>query len=102
MEVICLSEYKKMNSFEKNLIKFFHKRLWMATLFAVSLPIQNFLVMYYSFTHRSVWYWVVWFLSYFFCALAFIERYGNLTIEHHKPIDKNITLKKWARNFLEN
>lgn len=97
MKTVRLSEWKKLNFLEKKMLKFMKNKEW---LFGI-LPFLNFGAGYYSFSHHTVWYWVLFFVIFFLVALIILERYGNLTVTSTKQVDKNITLKKWARNFIE-
>ena len=94
--VVCLSEYKKLHPLEKRMVRFFKDKIWPYA----TLPFVNFFAMYYSFSHHTIWYWVLFFVISFFTSLALLERYGNLSMEIRPEFNEREAVKKWAKKFI--
>lgn len=95
--IVCLSEYKKLNYFEKKMIRFLKNKIWLCG----TLPFLNFGAMAFSFHHHTIWYWVLFLVILFFGALVVLERYGNLSSTFKKPNEQEV-IKNWAKNFIKN
>lgn len=99
--VVHLSEYKKLSSFEKKMIRFFQGKIWMM----VFIPISLWLMIWICHLLNSFWYLVPYFIVYIFAFLASAERYGKLSTTTEYCGDCKSKLKylgeEWAANSNE-
>lgn len=73
--VVHLSEYKKLSSFEKKMVRFLKGKSYLFGL----LPISLFLMAWVCHLLNNFWYLVPYFIVYFLGFLIAAERYGKVS-----------------------
>jgi hypothetical protein len=87
--VVHLSEYKKLNPFEKKMIRFFQGKSWLFGL----IPISLFLMVWLCASLHNFWYLIPYFMFYFFAGLLSAEKYGKVSTTTEYCGDCNSKLK---------
>ncbi len=87
--VVHISEYKKLSSFERKLIRFCQNKEWLFTL----IPISLFLMIWICHLLNSFWYLIPYFIVYVVAFLASAERYGKVSTTTDYCSDCNSKLK---------
>lgn len=93
---VCLSEYKKLGTFERKMIKFLNGKDWLMA----TLPIINILVIFFSAWQNTAWYYVLFLVIFFFSGCIWAERYGKLSVEIRPEFNEREAVKKWAKKFI--
>lgn len=87
--VVHLSEYKKLNSFEKAMFKFTRNKGW---LFAL-IPVSLWLTVWLCYEISNFWYLLLYFVIYFFAFIFWAERYGRVSTSTNHCSSCNYELK---------
>jgi len=93
--VVHLSEYKKLSTFEKKMVRFFKNKSWLFFL----IPISFYGAIYLSVWQHTFWYIGLYVLISFFTALALLEKYCKVSDTTNHCDECNSRLKYLGKDY---